>query len=175
MYKSLVYWNIYFYKLQSGQFSPKSYWKSILISILQVLVLEKIKQFFVPGLHKIWCCTIWRTNARSILLRRACCSGVKGHGLVVCVSERKWVCTTLYLHGESLEVDSVLWSSLVLFAPVESNFMKLILVIARQRTPGNHWHWQRKQDSAGQTHTGRTVQISPSKSESERKGPFLES
>lgn len=45
---------------------------------------------------------------------------------------------SVYLHRESLEVDCVLWSSLVLFAPVESNLMKLVLMISRQRTPSNH-------------------------------------
>lgn len=46
----------------------------------------------------------------------------------------------VYLHRESLEVDRVLRSSLVLFAPVESNLVKLILVIAWQWTSSNHCH-----------------------------------
>lgn len=49
-----------------------------------------------------------------------------------------------YLHRKSLEIDSVLWSPLVLFAPVESDLMKLILMITRQRTPSNHWRQHRK-------------------------------
>lgn len=50
------------------------------------------------------------------------------------------VFSLVYLHRESLEVDRVLRSSLVLFAPVESNLVKLILVIAWQWTSSNHCH-----------------------------------
>lgn len=47
-----------------------------------------------------------------------------------CVSSLLCCCMVVYLHGKGLEVDSVLWSSLVLFAPMKSNLMKFVLMVA---------------------------------------------